>query len=114
MDISRSAKMVGDFDFSKSVLYTEKLVGNVSAALGFVCEDHYYIPNTALKEDIRDITAKPQKRMLAILRKPVNQPCYQEICYMAKGLTLQDISLPADLKNKVLIPQNEAEQQNMK
>lgn len=66
MKIYRSAKMVGDYSFTKSVLYTEKLVGNITASLGFVRDDKYYIPNTALKEDIRDITIKPHSRMLAI------------------------------------------------
>ena len=103
MKIYRSAKMVGDYSFTKSVLYTEKLVGNVTASLGFVRDDKYYIPNTALKEDIRDITIKPQSRILAILRKSVEQSHYEEICYTAKGLVLQDISLPQILSDKVHI-----------
>ena len=113
MKIYRSAKMVGDYSFTKSVLYTEKLVGNITASLGFVREDKYYIPNTALKEDIRDITTKPQSRMLAIFRKPVEQSHYEEICYTAKGLVLQDISLPQTLHDKIHIHNTETQENHI-
>ena len=103
MKIYRSAKMVGDYNFTKSVLYTEKLVGNITASLGFVRDNRYYIPNTALKEDIRDITTKPQSRILAILKKSKNESYYEEICYKAKGILLQDISIPQTLSNKIHI-----------
>ena len=38
MQLHHSAKMVGDYDNTKSVLYTEKLAGNISACIGFVKE----------------------------------------------------------------------------
>lgn len=52
MNLYKSAKMIGDYDFAKSLLYTEKLAGNVTACMGFVREGNYYFPNTALKEDM--------------------------------------------------------------
>lgn len=99
--IYHTAKMVGDYSFTKSALYTERLAGNVTACLGFLREDEYYVPNTALKEDIRDVSVKPQQRVLAILRKPVTQPIYREVCYRAKGLTIEGIHLPNDIQPKV-------------
>lgn len=104
MKIYNTAKMVGNYNFSKSSLYTEKLTGNITACLGFVRDDKYYVPNTALKEDIRDISIKPQHRVLAVLRKAVNQSIYKEICYIAKGLIIQDISLPEELLELIALP----------
>ena len=86
MKIHQSAKMAGDYESTKIFLYTEKLVGNISACLGFTKEGQYYIPNTALREDIRNVTRKPALRMLAILRKPIRESVYHEICYAAKGI----------------------------
>lgn len=107
MKIHCSAKMIGDYNFVKPILYTEKLVGNITACLGFVkdADIEYYIPNTVLQEDIRDITQKPQQRILAVLRKNIKQENYEEICYLAKGISLQDISeidewLLTDILNK--------------
>ncbi len=59
MEVYHSAKMIGDYNSTKFVLYTEKLAGNITACLGFIRKGRYYIPNTALKEDIRDVTYKP-------------------------------------------------------
>lgn len=94
MKIHRSAKMIGDYNFVKPILYTKKLVGNITACLGFVKDEdiEYYIPNTVLQEDIRDITQKPQQRILAVLRKDIIQENYEEVCYIAKGISLQNIS----------------------
>ena len=69
MKIQTCAKMVGVYDYKKSVLYTEKIAGNIYACMGFIKENDYYIPNTALREDIRDISVQPQKRVLAIFQE---------------------------------------------
>lgn len=89
--IHQSAKMAGEYESTKIFLYTEKLVGNVSACLGFTKDGQYYIPNTALREDIRNVTRHPAMRMLAILRKPIREPVYHEICYHAKGIDLSNL-----------------------
>lgn len=94
MNIHCRANMVGEYASIKYELFTEKLAGNVTACLGFVRDSknyNYYVPNTALKEDIRDISKKPQQRILAILRKPIKQPTYAEICYTAKGISFSEI-----------------------
>ncbi|MEG0020798.1 MAG: PBECR4 domain-containing protein, partial [Oscillospiraceae bacterium] len=78
MKIDKTAKMVGEFNFSKSMLHTEKLAGSIVACLGFAKNNktRYYFPNTALKEDIRDLTVKPQQRIIAILKKGVKDTHY--------------------------------------
>lgn len=88
MQIEKTAKMIGDYDGSKTLLYTEKMAGGVWGCLGFVKDKttKYYVPNTVLREDIRDITNHPRKRVLAVYRKPVSQPLYNELCYKAKGI----------------------------
>lgn len=101
MRITRTAKMIGDYDSSKSQLFTEKLAGGVSACMGFVCDNRFYIPNTALREDIRNVTTKPQKRILAIYRKAIKEPQYGELCFLQKGLDISELHLPNDLLKKV-------------
>jgi len=44
MNIHKTAKMVGDYDNAKSVLFTEKIVGTIRACVGFVREGNYYLP----------------------------------------------------------------------
>ena len=101
MKIHKTAKMVGEYNFSKSLLITEKLAGNITACEGFVRDDKYYIPNTALKEDIRDLVQKPYKRMLAVFRKEKDKPLYSELCYTAKGVELPSLSLPDYIRQKI-------------
>lgn len=101
MKIHKTAKMVGEYNFSKSLLITEKLAGNITACEGFVRDDKYYIPNTALKEDIRKLIRQPYKRMLAICRKENDKPLYSELCYTAKGVELHSLSLPDGIRQKI-------------
>lgn len=102
--IHRSARMIRDYSFTKSLLYTEKIAGTIFACLGFIRNNKYYIPNTALKEDLRDITVKPQKRVLAIFKKPIPQPRYDEICYTAKGVDFQNLNIPIEIKHIIAFP----------
>ena len=101
MHIYRTAKMVGDYDNTKSLLYTEKMAGNISACMGFVRENHFYVPNTALREDIRDITRRPQKRVLAVFRKAIKDSFYTEMCYIAKGIDSAQIRLLPEIKHRI-------------
>lgn len=101
MKIHKTARMVGEYNFSKTLLITEKLAGNITACEGFVRDDKYYIPNTALKEDIRELIQQPCKRMLAIFRKENGKPLYPELCYTAKGVDLHSLSLPDYIRHKM-------------
>lgn len=103
MSLHKNAKMIGDYGFAKSLLYTEKLAGNVTACMGFVRDGQYYLPNTALKEDIRDIAKHPQKRVLMIFRKPIRNKLYDQLCYAAKGLDMVSVIVPESVKSKITL-----------
>lgn len=93
MNIHKSAKMVGDYNFNKSQLYTERLAGGIFGCMGFIRENEFYVPNTVIKEDLRDVTLKPQHRVLAIMRKKIASLEYKEVTYIAKGIKLEELGL---------------------
>lgn len=99
--IHKTAKIVGEYNFTKTRLYTEKLAGSVTACMGFVREDKCFVPNTVLKEDIRDITNKPQQKMLAIFRKNINDVKYTELTYIAKGIYVDELLYDKSLSDLI-------------
>ena len=72
--------------------------------MGFVREGKYYFPNTALKEDIRDVSKHPQKRVLVIYRKTMKEKTYDQPCYTAKGIDAASLILPDSTKEKIAAP----------
>lgn len=101
VQIHKTAKMIGDFTVGKISLQTDKLVGNVRASLGFVKENNYYIPNTALKLDIRDITISPQKRIIAIFSKNITDSKYTKVRYLSKEYDFLNFELPVMFHNVI-------------
>lgn len=81
MNIPFSARMIGDYNGSHLDLYTEKVAGTTTACLGLILRGNEYIPNTILKEDIRNITPKPPGKIFAIFRKPIRQDKYTELTF---------------------------------
>jgi hypothetical protein len=103
MNIHKTAKMVGNYTFTKSLLVTEKLAGTVTACMGFAREKgkrNLYVPNTVLRQDIRNVVDKPPKKVLAIFRKPQHEKTYEECTYLAKGVCLEEI-LTKEPGNKI-------------
>ena len=98
--IDRTAKMVGDYNFMNTLLYTEKFAGNVTACMGFVNGGGYYFPNTVLKEDVRNIT-QFNIRVLATYKKSVKEPLYKEATYFAKGISKSMLTLTDEIKEKI-------------
>ncbi len=92
MRIDKMANMVGNFASYGLVLQTDKLIGNVNACMGFIKDSdlNMYIPNTALKEDIRNITDE-RKRIVAILKKDINENLYKNITYLKNNYCIEDI-----------------------
>jgi hypothetical protein len=98
MDIQRNAKMVcfydGKFRFNLS---TDTLIGSTSACLGFVNNgmtasgQQFYVPNTALNIDIRDISVRPYNKIITILSKSDNEKLYTHNRYMAKGCSINKL-----------------------
>lgn len=104
MRVYQTAKMIGNYDLSRITLHTEKLAGNVSACMGFIRNpecSNYYIPNTALKEDIRNISIHPAMRVIAILRKMRKELTYSEFCYTAKGVEIQSLCQYTPIRQKL-------------
>ena len=70
MNIHLTARMAGDYDHSKSLLITDKIAGTVTAAMGFKQSKGLYLPNTALRKDVREITVQTTRhRVVAIFIK---------------------------------------------
>ena len=103
MNIHVSARMAGDYDYSKSLLVTDKLTGTFTAAMGFrkTGESGVFVPNTALNTDMRLISIKPIHRIAAIFQKKKQVDKYNVLTYLAKGLTIDDNALAPVLREKV-------------
>ena len=101
MTIPFSARMIGDYIGAHLNLYTEKVAGTTTACLGLVLHGNEYIPNTILKEDIRDIIPKPPGKIFAIFRKPIQQNIYTELTFQSGSIDITKKCLPLALLGKV-------------
>ena len=95
VQIHLRANMIGSYNETKPLLYTDQLVGNPFGCLGFIIENGVLKPNTALKDDIRNLT-NDTKRILAVFRNK-----YNEICRLAKGISLETPELQAVLAERI-------------
>ena len=102
MSIYLTARMVGDYDHSRPLLVADKFAGTVTMAMGFVLVNDIYLPRSALKQDVRDITLKATRRkIVATFIKPKKDEKYSTLTYIAKGVTIDDDILQAALQEKV-------------
>ena len=101
MNIHINARMVGDYDDSKSFLVTDKLAGTTTAVMGFKKDGEYYIPNTALKYDIRDVVKRPVQRVIGIFIKERHEYTYCRYSYLAKEYKINDVIFLPELSTKV-------------
>lgn len=101
MNIPFSARMIGDYTGARLNLYTEKVAGGATACLGLILSGYEYIPNTILKEDIRNIIQKPPGKIFAIFRKPIRQDIYTELTFRSGNVNITKKCLPPDLLKKV-------------
>jgi len=104
MNIHKTAKMAGDFEGSHKVLLSDKIAGTTTAVMGFVKDDNYFVPNTIIKDDVRQLTRKPTLVISAIFIKPDKQSVYSEISFLRSGMTVEHIvnTIP-DIKHKLSI-----------
>lgn len=102
MDINKTAKMIGQYFNNKNKLFTEKIVGNIRCCLGFIKKDKFYIPNTTLNEDIREITCI-QNRIIAILSKDIKDKKYNKLTYISKDFDFKDILNNSIIKKHISI-----------
>lgn len=99
MNISKNAKMIGDYDKNKIYLQSDKIIGNVNSCLRFIKYNNYYISNSSLKEDIRKIVYN-HKRIICILSKKIQEKEYNEVTYINKRY-IEDIILSKDILVKM-------------
>ena len=102
MEIDKMANMIGDFSEHNIFLQTEKIAGNVNACMGFVKDEKkkLYLPNTALNKDIRDIT-KERSKIIAILKKDVNENLYKNITYLKKNYRIENLLENDDINKRI-------------
>lgn len=105
-----SARMVGAHNQQTRFLYTDKLIGSVNkGCMGFVQaqeNSRYYVPNTTINEDIRDITSRPQERIILACEKLRTDPKYCNIVYLANGIKIENIRFPVFLSDLLLLSQS--------
>ena len=101
MRLDRMASMIGNFTGHSLLLQTNKLIGNVNACMGFVKnEQDVYVPNTALKRDIRDI-ANDRKKIIAVLKKEINEKLYKNITYLKQKYQIREILQNKEISEKI-------------
>lgn len=90
-----SASMMGNYNNSHPLLYTEKLVGGVKWALGFrdVSGECNYRPDTLLEGDIRD-NIEDTYRIIATYVKNKSDDTYTQIIYKAKKIDYERLVYP--------------------
>ncbi len=90
MKFPNKFSMIGDFSGNGFKLKTEKLIGNISGAIGFVKQknNNFYIPNTLLNCDIRDYIVDSQQ-IKAIYKKHKKD----------KNYCIEPVYISKDLKN---------------
>ena len=101
MNIHLTARMIGDYDNSKTYLVTDKLAGTVTGAMGFIEDNGYYVPNTVLKEDLRNLSFAPRQRVLATFIKSQNDKFYTELSYAITDNTILTDDILGTLYEKV-------------
>ncbi len=101
MKIDRAANMIGNFTGHSLFLQTNKLIGNVNACMGFIKnEQNIYVPNTALKIDIRDIS-NDRKKIIAVLKKEINDKLYKNVTYLKQKYQVIEILQNQCINKKV-------------
>jgi len=91
MSIHKTAKMAGDFESAHKVLISDKVAGTTTAVMGFVKDDYYFVPNTVIKDDVRQVASKPTLPVIAIFTKIDKNSKYSELSYLRKDATIENI-----------------------
>lgn len=101
LDINYSAKMIGEYNSNfKNLLITEKIVGTNIYSMGLIKVGEYYIPNTTLKEDIRNIT-NGTNRIIAIFTKKIKEKQYSNLTYLDRKTSLWQIFKNEKILSKI-------------
>ncbi|WP_459919931.1 PBECR4 domain-containing protein [Fusicatenibacter saccharivorans] len=100
MDVTKITKITGDYNNVRSYLFVDKVMGGVNFCLGLSKEENVYVPSSALREDIKNLTEFPSQ-VLAILEKERDVEIYTTVKHVAKGLNLNHIELPERINQMI-------------
>lgn len=100
MDVTKITKITGDYNNLRPYLLVDKVMGGVNFCLGLSLENNIYVPSSALLEDIKNLTNTPSQ-VLAILQKDITDIKYTNVKHVAKGLSLEKLVLPDDIKKMI-------------
>ena len=100
MDVTKITKITGDYNNLRPYLFVDKVMGGVNFCLGLSLENNIYVPSSALLEDIKNLTNTPSQ-VLAILQKDITDIKYTNVKHVAKGLSLEKLVLPDDIKKMI-------------
>ena len=100
MDVTKITKITGDYNNVRPYLFVNKVMGGVNFCLGLTRENTEYVPSSALLEDIKKVTDAPSQ-VLAIFEKDAKREVYETVQHVAKGLNLNHIQLPDEIKNMI-------------
>lgn len=100
MDITKITKITGDYNHMRPYLLVDKVVGGVNFCLGLSKEDDIYVPSSALLADIKNLTDAPSQ-VLVILEKETLEEIYMVVKHVAKGLNLNSLVLPDEIKDMI-------------
>lgn len=99
-NICKTAKMIGRYNQWGNKLNTDIMIGTNHITMGFIkLRGGFYIPNTALNENVKNVTSQTY-RIIAIFGKKVNEKQYHEICFLRDG-NIQNKNILAMLDSQV-------------
>lgn len=104
MELHKNVNMMGSYCGNNINLKTDKLAGNVRGCIGFIKDKtnkKYYVPNTVLKEDIRNIIKRPYSRVIAIYSKNYNEDKYKQLLFLSKNININTSDFPDDIQIKL-------------
>lgn len=102
MDITKITKITGNYNNVRPFLFVDKVMGGVNFCLGLCKEESSYVPSSALCEDIKNLTDKPNQ-VLAIFVKDLNESIYSTVKHVAKGVNLNNLNLPEKISEKITL-----------
>ena len=96
-----SASMMGNYNNTHPLLYTEKLVGGVKWGLGFrnVDGEGEYVPDTLLEGDVRN-NIHEAYRIIATYIKTAGEETFTQRVYLAKKIDYEKLTYPKDWGNR--------------
>lgn len=96
MEKNLSANSIGEYNNRGPVLQCNRIAGGVKACMGIKrLKNGKYVPNSALKADIREYIVSPL-RIIATYRKKIDDEQYSELVYKAKKIEWSKIIYPVE------------------